>query len=59
MNSTYRVEDVWGVEVQLCAFLTLPLDGGEWSASLLLYIRKSKPVRNNWEVGWAAHCFWV
>jgi len=26
-------EDVWGVEVQFHAFLTLALDGGEWSAS--------------------------
>jgi len=23
----------WGVEFQLCTFITLSLDGGEWSAS--------------------------
>jgi hypothetical protein len=43
----------WGVEAQLHAFLTLALDGGEWSASRPrpLYPRERAP-RTHWIRGW-------
>jgi len=33
LNEALRHEDVWGVDVDLYAFLTPALDGGELSAS--------------------------
>jgi len=45
-------------EVQLHAFLTLALDGGEWSASCPCHLpsEKEPSLPTGWEAGWAPVC---
>jgi hypothetical protein len=43
----------WGVEVQLHAFLTSALDGGEWSASRPgLFTSRERTPGTRWIGGW-------
>jgi len=50
-----------GVEVCLHAFFTSPLDGGEWSTSLLCHStpgeRNLFPIEK--EIGWSTEQFWT
>jgi hypothetical protein len=46
----------WGVEVQLHAFLTSALDGGEWSVSSPGRLNSRERVPGtHWRGGWASH----
>jgi hypothetical protein len=50
--SLHTIKVCRGLEVCLHSFLTLVLDGGEWTA-LALYPGKADLVPNQYEAGWA------
>jgi hypothetical protein len=53
LNKVPSHEDVWGVEVQLHAFLTSALDGGECSTSCLgRFTPRERALGTHWIGGW-------
>jgi hypothetical protein len=54
-------EDVWGVEVQLHAFLTSEVDreSGQLHGPAALPLWKELPVPIEWQAGWTPEPFWT
>jgi hypothetical protein len=51
---------MWEVEVAVCSFLTLALDGGAWSISWAnRCILRKEPVPLEWEAEWAPEVSWM